>query len=117
MEDGDRKGCPYEVANGQIIRNLGQRRCAVVTRDGGAPKVLNRQVSEVHKGLLSVIELVRAGHRVVFDQDWSYIQDKETAWTDTIDQGEDSLELMTWVKSADAVSKPIPSKTGFPGPV
>ena len=34
-EEGDRIGCKYEVANGGIIRNLGQRRFAVATKDGG----------------------------------------------------------------------------------
>ena len=86
LEDGDRKGCKYEVASGGIIRNIGQRRYAVLTRDGGPPKQLNLQVSEVHKGLLSVIELIDNGHRVVFDRDLSFIQEKATCHCDN---GED----------------------------
>ena len=110
LEDGDRIGCKYEVANGEIIRNKGQRRCAVVTRDCNPPKMLKLQVSDVNKGLLSVIELVKSGHRVVFDQEWSYIMDKESGKCDTIDQTEDTFELTTWVKSAGS-----PSEKGFPG--
>ena len=104
LEDGDRKGCRYEVADGHIIHNKGQKRCAVVTRDGGSPKLLNLQVSDVHKGLLSVIELVKSGYRVVFDEEWSYIQDKSIGLCDTMDQGDDSFELVTWVKPADKVT-------------
>ena len=33
------------------------------------------QVTDVNKGLLSVQKLVKAGHRVVFEQTGSYIED------------------------------------------
>ena len=57
------------------------------------------QVSDVHKGLLSVIEMIDAGQRVVFDSEWSYIQDKKTGTCDTLVRAEDAFELVTWVKS------------------
>ena len=98
--EGDRKGCRYEVANGEVIRNLGVKQCSVVTNDGGVPKNINLQVADVHKGLLSVIELVKSGHRVVFDDEWSFIEDKDSGWRDTIDQKEDEFELVAWVKAA-----------------
>ena len=105
--DGDRKGCRYEVANGEVIRNLGVKQCSVVTNDGGVPKNINLQVADVHKGLLSVIELVKSGHRVVFDEEWCYIEDKDSGWRDTIDQKEDEFELVAWVKAAQgAKSEP-----------
>ena len=115
LVDGDRKGAPYEVANGAIIRNQGQRKCTVVNRDGGAPKILNLQVMAVHKPLLSVAELVRAGHRVVFDRDRCYIQDKKTGWCDTIDQTEDSFELTTWVKAAPSEANKSPENAQAQG--
>ena len=102
--EGDRMGCKYEVANGEIIRNQGERRCAVVTKDGGRPKMLNLQVSDVHKALLSVGELVDNGFRVVFDKEWSFIQDKRTGTCDTMDRTVDGFDLVTWVKSADKIN-------------
>ena len=98
--EGDRKGCRYEVANGEVIRNLGVKQCSIVTNDGGVPKNINLQVAAVHKGLLSVIELVKSGLRVVFDNEWSFIEDKDSGWRDTIDQKEDEFELVAWVKAA-----------------
>ena len=99
--DGEMKGARYEVANGQIIKNLGVKKCFLTTNDGGTPKNINLQVADVHKGLLSVIEMVNSHHRVVFDEDWSYIEDKETGWRDTINQEEDEFELVAWVKAAN----------------
>ena len=41
------------------------------------------QVTEVNKALLSVSRIVKAGNRVVFDEDGSYIEDKSTGeWID-----------------------------------
>ena len=105
LEDGDRKGCKYEVASGGIIRNIGQRMFAVLTRDGGPPKQLNLQVSEVHKGLWSVIELIDNGHGVVFDWDVSIIQETALCHCDTMKRTDDSFVLITWVKSVDEVRK------------
>ena len=102
---GDKYGNRYEVANGEIITNQGEKRCAMVTEDSRHPRHLTLQVSEVHKGLLSVIEMIRKGQRVVFDQDWSYIQDKSTGQCDTLVQTDDSFELVTWVKPANKVNK------------
>ena len=45
-------------------------------------------------------EFVKAGHRVIFVQAWCYVQDKVIGWCDTIDQLDDSFELVTWVKVA-----------------
>ena len=67
---------------------------------------MNLQVSEVHQGLLSVIELIDHGHRVVFDRDWSLIQDKATGHCDTLERTDDSFDLINWVKSVDEVDKP-----------
>ena len=110
LQKGERTGCKYEVANGEIIVNQGEKRCAMITEQTGQPRQLNLQVSDVHKGLLSVIELVKKGQRVVFDNDWSYIQDKSTGVCDTLLQTDDSFELVTWVKPVDSV---VPNTAGF----
>ena len=48
------RGMEYEVANGQSIPNLGERRCLVWTEGATQIKKMNMQVGEVHKGLLSL---------------------------------------------------------------
>lgn len=96
----------------------------VITKDGGAHKAFNLQVANVHKALLSVIEIVDSGHRVVFDKHWSFIEDKSSEWRDTIDRRDDEFELVTWVKSAPSNAEKSngepsekPSRQGFGRPV
>ena len=61
-------GVEYEVANGGVIVNLGERRATVKTKmDSDASFIMYFQVVEVHKPLLAVSRLVEAGHKVLFD--------------------------------------------------
>jgi hypothetical protein len=48
------RGMEYEVANGQSIPNLGERRCLIWTEEATEAKKTNMQVADVHKGLLSL---------------------------------------------------------------
>ena len=47
-------GAEYEVANGESIPNLGERRCEVMTVGSLAPKRIVSRVAAVHKPLLSI---------------------------------------------------------------
>ena len=67
----------YEVADGSHIPNMGEKTFAAFT-DGGVLRSMTAQVTEVNKALLSVSRIVRAGNRVVFDEEGSYIEDKAT---------------------------------------
>ena len=91
------------MANGEIIYNKGEKKCAMITNETKSPRQMTLQVSDVHKGLLSVMELIQKGQRVVFDSDWSYIQDKSTGSCDTPIRTDDSFELVTWVKPINTV--------------
>ena len=67
-------GIEYEVANGGVVVNLGERRARVLTRkDGDKPLLMNFQVVKVHKPLLAVSGLVEAGHRVEFNSENPHI--------------------------------------------
>lgn len=48
-----RDGLEYEVANRASIRNGGERRCFLVTRDASGPRRITVQVEDLHKALLS----------------------------------------------------------------
>ena len=48
------EGAEYEVANGQSIPNLGERRCEVLTVGSVAAKRITFHVADVHKPLLSI---------------------------------------------------------------
>ena len=43
-----RSGLEYEVANGASIRNEGERRCLIMTRNAQAPNRITYQVADVH---------------------------------------------------------------------
>ena len=62
-------GTEYEVANGGVVVNLGQRDGEIkLAENAKASFLMSFQVVEVHKPLLAVSRLVEAGHRVIFDK-------------------------------------------------
>ena len=72
-----RRGVEYEVANGVRIPNIGEERFKFVSTEG-VEREITMQVCEVNKGLLSVSRIAQKKHRVVFDDEGSYIEDKST---------------------------------------
>ena len=70
----DKVGLEYEVANGGVITNLGERRGEIKTSlESKHSFLMSFQVVEVHKPLLAVSKLVSAGHKVVFDRNDPHI--------------------------------------------
>ena len=67
----------YEVADGTLMPNRGEKK-VLLESDEGVAKNLTVQVTDVNKALLSVSKIVRNGHRVVFEQGSSYIEDLST---------------------------------------
>jgi len=63
------RGMEYEVANGQSIPNLGERRCLVWTENATEVKRMVMQVAGVHKGLLSLSRCADMGYEGRF---WRY---------------------------------------------
>ena len=57
-----RNGLEYEVANGASIRNEGERRCLMMTRNASRPRRITFQVADVHKALLSITRAADAGY-------------------------------------------------------
>ena len=74
--DQKRRGMKYEVATGDLIPNLGEKRF-IGTSDDYVTRGITAQAADVNQALLSVRKLVAAGYRVTFDSDGSYIEDKE----------------------------------------
>lgn len=60
------RGMEYEVANGEHIPNLGERRCIMWTDNVPAPRHMNMQVADVHEGLLSIIRCSDMGFESKF---------------------------------------------------
>ena len=69
-----RVGIEYEVANGGVLVNMGERQGKVImSRDSDCPFLMSFQVVKVHKPLLAVSRLVAAGHEVHFDKENPHI--------------------------------------------
>lgn len=95
---GSRSGLQYEVASGAKIPNEGEKTLQVLTEDW-SPRVLTMQVCEVNKALMSVTKISKTGHRVVFDDDWSFIEHKGTGHRTTLKQEGGVYTLDLWVKA------------------
>ena len=48
------QGMEYELATGESIPNLEEKRCEMWTEEASAPKTISMQVVDVHKALLSL---------------------------------------------------------------
>ena len=67
----------YEIATRELIPNLGEKKFQAVSQEG-VTRSITAQVCAVNKALMSVKKVMRAGNRVVFDEEETYIEDKVT---------------------------------------
>ena len=72
-----RKGVKYLTASGDQLPNLGEKDF-VGANESGIMRHLTAQVADVNQPLLAVRKIMKSGHRIVFDDDGSYIEDKGT---------------------------------------
>ena len=93
------RGVKYEVANGGVVHNKGEKNC-IVQAVGGSAKLLCFQVCDVHKPLLAVSKLCEAGNAVIFHPAWSYIENLKTGERTTLEKREGLYELRAWVRAA-----------------
>ena len=67
------RGMNYEVANGQLIPNLGERRCEMITPGSKRHKSITFQVADVHKPLLSVSSVASMGYECILNKDGGWL--------------------------------------------
>ena len=95
--EASRKGVQYEVASGTLIPNLGEKKFVAVGEHGEMRR-MTAQVCEVNKALLSVSKMVRAGNRVVFEEEGSYAEDRKTNERMYFKESAEMYMLKLWVK-------------------
>ena len=95
--DASRRGVQYEVANGQRIPNLGEKRVIGQTDYEGLRRTITAQVCEVSKPLLSVRKLVESGHSVVFDRQGGRITNDKTGEQIWLHEVDGMYHLRMWV--------------------
>ena len=100
---GSRNGQSYEVASGDEIPNEGEKKftaCAETLQgDYSEEKAMTVQVCPVHRPLMSVKMVCRAGHRVVFDDEGSYVENKITLERLKIIEKDGEYVIDMWIKS------------------
>ena len=98
---GSKVGLEYEVANGQAIHNLGEKKLSVIPHGSQTLKGMTVQCAEVHRSLLSVAQCVDHNNMVVFDTEGSYILDKATGECTPLVREGNVFNRRVWAKPAD----------------
>ena len=91
-------GVQYEVADGTLIPNMGEKKYIAVS-DTGVARHMKSQVCEVNKALLSVHRCVQAGSTVVFAAAGSYIEDEVSGEIMPLTEKGGMYMLRLWVKA------------------
>ena len=94
--DASRGGLCYSSATGQPIPNLGEQRLPLLTMEETF-RGMTFQAAPVSKLLGSVERICAAAHRVVFDEDGSYIENKSTGEVNMLREGNDNYMLDMWI--------------------
>ena len=90
------RGVGYEVANGEIVPNVGDRRLEAVVPTLRGPKNLIFHVCDVHKALFSVTRFVRNGHRAIFG-DQNYFDNVHSCEVIPMERRGNLYEVELWV--------------------
>ena len=93
------QGC-YASATGQPIHNLGEQRLQLITTEGTL-RSMTFQAAPVAKPLGSVKKKCTSGHRVVFDDEGSYIQNKTTGEINRLREEHGNYFLDIWAIPSD----------------
>jgi hypothetical protein len=90
-------GEQFVAANGGILSNEGERTVSIYTHDM-VKRDMTFQVTGVNKALASVSRICDRGHRVVFDQGGSFIQNKKTGDTIPLQRKHGVWVLEVWAE-------------------
>ena len=95
-------GLNYAAANGTEIKNHGQRIIRGLTGDW-VPVESAAQIAEVKRNLASAMRIVKAGNKIVLDDEGSYIENKATGRKIAVETENGDFEFEIWVPKAKSV--------------
>ena len=101
--EASRSGLNYASATGDPIPNLGEQVLPLLTQEGSL-RSMTFQAAPVDRALGSVKKMCRSGHRVVFDDDGSYVLNKTSGEVNWLREENGNYMLDTWVMPADEYS-------------
>ncbi len=94
--DASRAGVNYASATGDPIPNLGEQILALCMREGSL-RSMKFQAAPVSRPLASVKRICKAGHRVAFDDEGSFIENKLTGEINWLREESGNYMLDMWV--------------------
>ena len=99
-----RKGAEYEVANGQSIPNLGERRCDIMTVGSATAKRIMFQVADVHKPLLSITACADMGFDCFLGLEGGMLRDRHTHEVIPLDRNGILYTMKMWVRQDPSIN-------------
>ena len=90
----------YEVADGNEIPNLGERRCVMWTEGSQDARKINLQVADVHKPLLSLSRCADMGFESRFGRRAGALIDEESGEVIPLERKGNLYILKCWLKAA-----------------
>ena len=103
----------YEVANGETIPNLGERKCEVMTVGSIQAKRITFQVADVHKPLLSISACAGMGYDCFLGKEGGSLRDRITGEIIPLDRQGSLYTMKMWVRQDPTVN--ISQPFGGPG--
>ena len=94
--EASKQGLNYTAANGTVIQNYGQRVIKGFTGDW-VPIESAVQVVEVKRNLAGAMRIMKAGNRIVLDEEGSFIEDKKTGRQSKMRMENGDFEFDIWV--------------------
>ena len=94
------RGMKYEVATGESIPNLGEKRCEMWTEGASAPKTISMQVADVHKALLSLSRCADMGFESQFGAACGCLIDTMTGEITPLQRRGNLYILRAWIRAA-----------------
>ena len=96
-----RPGFDYEVANGDGLLNVGERRCFMMTENSGKIKRIAFQCADVHRSLLSVSRLADQGYECTLGKLGGVLGDVDTGDLIPLHRRDNLYVIRAWVKQDD----------------
>jgi hypothetical protein len=99
--EGSKEGVMYVTANGTVMPNRGEQHIHVTTQEGHKC-MLNMQVTDVKKPLMSVARICDAGHEVTFSSSGGMIKHMKTGQVTRFDRVDNVYRLKVGLASGFA---------------
>ena len=96
------RGMEYEVANGESLPNLGERKCLMMSEDSDVPKKITFQCADVHKALLSVSRVADLGYACTLGKFGGFLEDTVTGEKIPLHRRGNLYVMKAWVRADPA---------------